>query len=477
MCFGGVMEILRRSFILFIFLIVPILLMHVEVFAGTQGTTITGNKSSSAIVTQTSSYTWSIQKTLPSPLPSPFTIGLGSSAIVPFVIQATQRGPVITTSMSPVSGQVCVNNTGGSRTQGFYITDQLEQYVNGVWVKVAGPIVIPVGSELAAGQSSCYAYQFIGVSLDPLLQYRNHAMASIDNYLGYEGSTHVTDFYSPLSFSTQYQNVDSTAILSDSISCPSGMTCSPASSSQLLTGSSSLSYPITVTNNSQCCGQTLGASNTATLTPSTNQVSQSSSVSFQIYTGTCPPCGSGTGFSIDNVSDSHMVISPGMTLIGGYNFKIPGQHPTTDLILLNGTITVHVTCPNNTIQNVVIPLGLKVYTDPLNSSAWYPTDVQSAPSGFQGSALVPSNLCGGVSGVASTGATFSGVFSSLPVGQCPNVRFHYQPAPIGVGANWSNTNVQVCGSCGPVCAPVLQVLGGASSLRMSLEADLGMSLR
>ncbi|NBU21621.1 hypothetical protein EBS43_09490, partial [bacterium] len=154
-----------------------------------------------------------------------------------------------------------------------------------------------------------------------------------------------------------------------------------------------------------------------------------------------------------------------------------GQHPTTDLILLNGTITVHVTCPNNTIQNVVIPLSLKVYTDPLNSSAWYPTDVQSAPSGFQGSALVPSNLCGGVSGVASTGATFSGVFSSLPVGQCPNVRFHYQPAPIGVGANWSNTNVQVCGSCGPVCAPVLQVLGGASSLRMSLEADLGMSLR
>lgn len=98
------------------------------------------------------------------------------------------------------------------------------------------------------------------------------------------------------------------------------------------------------------------------------------------------------------------------------NFKIPGNHPTTDLILLNGAVTIHVTCPDNTIQNVVIPLNLQTYTDPLNSSAWYPTSVQSDPAGFQGSAQVPSTLCGGQSGVAATGATFSGNFSSIPVG-------------------------------------------------------------
>ena len=458
---------LRSSFVL------GFLASSLKAWAGLVGTTLTGSKTSSVVVTQTSSYTWSLQKTLPTPLPSPFTIGLGSSATVNFSIQATQRGPVVTSSLSPVSGQVCVQNTGAIKTQGLYITDQLEQKSAGVWVKIAGPMVIPVASEISPGQTACFPYQFIGASLDSTLSYQNHAMVSIDNYAGFEGMSHVIDLYSPVIFSTQFQSVDAAALLSDLITCPAGMTCTPASTSQTLIGSSSLSYPITIQNNSVCCGQTWGALNTATLTPTTTQIPQNSSVGLQIFTGTCPPCGSGTGFNVTNVSDSHLVISPGMTLIAGYNFKIPGSHPTTDLILLNGTITIHVTCPNTTFQDVVIPLGLKVYTDPLNSSAWYPTDSQSDPAGFQGSAVAPSNLCGGVSGVASTGATFAGVFSSLPVGQCPNVRFHYQPAPIGAGANWSNTNVQVCGTCGPACAPVLQKLGEQlDDMRKSLEADL-----
>jgi len=422
--------------------------------AGPSGTSISGSKTAAAVITQTNNYSWTIQKITPTSSPSPYTIGLGSSLAVPFMIHATQNTPIVTSSVGAPVGQICVNNTGASATQGLYISDQLEQNISGNWVNIGSPMSIPVMAEISGGQTQCYPYQFTGISLSPELSYRNHAIASIDNSLGYEGTSSSIDLFAPISFSQVVQNVDATATLTNSANCPSGFNCVSSISNQLLTGSASISAPLAINNASVCCGQTFDVVNHAILTPTTTGSVLSSSASVQVFTGVCPPCGSGTGFSINNVSDSHLVIEPGKRVIAGYNFKIPGSHPTTDLILLNGTVTVHVTCPDSTIQNVVIPLQLQSYTDPLNSSAWYPTAVQSDPVGFQGSAQVPSTLCGGQSGVATTGATFSGNFSSIPAGQCPNVRFHYQMEPIGAGANWSNTNVQVCGTCGLVCAPV-----------------------
>lgn len=422
--------------------------------AGPSGTTISGTKTAAATITHTNTYSWAVQKITPTPSPPPYTIGLGSTLAVPFTITATQNTPTVTSNVGVPTGQICINNTGTSTTQGLYISDQLEQNISDNWMKIAGELSIPVTAEISSGQKQCYSYQFNNVSLNPQLSYRNHAIVSIDNSVGHEGTSSSIDLLAMVSFPQVVQNVDATATLTDSANCPSGLSCVSSVSNQLLTGSTSLSAPLTISNNSVCCGQTFDIVNNAILTPTTTGSSSSSAAAVQVFTGICPPCGSGTGFSINNVSDAHLVIEPGKTVIAGYNFKIPGSHPTTDLILLNGTVTIHVTCPDNTIQNVVIPLKLQTYTDPLNSSAWYPTSVQSDPAGFQGSAQVPSTLCGGQSGVATTGATFSGYFSSLPVGQCPNVRFHYQMKPIGAGANWSNTNVQVCGTCGPVCAPV-----------------------
>lgn len=411
--------------------------------AGTSGTTISGYKTATATITQTNTYSWSVQKTTPTPSPSPYTIGLGSSLAVPFTIQATQNGPIVTSTIGPPTGQICINNTGTSATQGLYISDQLEQFISGSWVKITDPILVLVTAEISGGQTQCYPYQFNNVFLSPQGSYRNHAIASIDNHLGSEGTNTSIDLLATVSFPQVVQNVDASAMLTDSANCPSGFTCVPGVSSQLLTNSTLLSAPLTIKNDSVCCGQTYDILNHAILTPTTTGSALSSSATAQIFTGICPPCGSGTGFSINNVSDSRLVIEPGKTAIAGYNFKIPGNHPTTDLILLNGAVTIHVTCPDNTIQNVVIPLKLQTYTDPMNSSAWYPTSIQSDPAGFQGSVQVPLTLCGGQNGVATTGATFSGDFSSIPEAQCPNVRFHYQMEPIGGGANWSNTNVQV----------------------------------
>lgn len=275
-------------------------------FAGNQGTTITLDKTASTTQTETDTYSWMIQKTL-KPSQVPYVIRSGKTVPVQFLLTANRSGPIKTYVNDPVSGQICIHNTGSQPTVGLWLTDQLEQSTDGgaTWTAFAGPAVIPV-TELAAGASQCYPYSFSNTLLPPCPSrggrapgketvascaiYRNIATATVDNFSGSEGTAHSVDATVPVTVNPVLIEVDKTASIADVFTCPVGFSCSPVSSTIPLTDSYPTStYEVSMTNNSAACGQTVSGLNTATLTPSTNPALPSVSAAATIYTGTCHP--------------------------------------------------------------------------------------------------------------------------------------------------------------------------------------------
>lgn len=275
------------------------LLIASSAFAGNQGTTITIDKTASTTQTQTNTYSWTIQKTL-KPEQVPYVIRTGQSIPVDFLLTATRSGPSTVFTNSPVTGQICVHNTGTQPTVGLWLTDELDQSLDGgaTWTPFAGPIVISV-SEIAAGSSQCYPYSFSNTLL-PACQdgsdrevaqcamYRNIATATIDNFVGHEGTAFSINANVPVGVTHHLVSIDQTATINDAFSCPPGFSCVPPSSTIVLSGSLPTTvYEVTLTNNSAACGQTLPGQNTATLTPSTNPALPPVSATASIYTGTC----------------------------------------------------------------------------------------------------------------------------------------------------------------------------------------------
>lgn len=257
-------------------------------FAGSAGTTLTVTKTATATITQTDTYTWSIQKSTP-PNQVTYVVPIGQNAIVPFTITATRTGPTVVTNSSEVSGNVCVTNTGSVPTVGLQILDNLEYLSGAVWQPVpGGSQVLPVSADLAAGASQCYPYQFNNLPLDTSLQYRNHAEAFIDNYLGHEGTSFEVDAILPFVITPVINTIDATASLSDVFPCPTGFSCTATALPPTLTGSTLLTYTVTITNVSAPCGTTVSPLNTATLVQSDTHTIQTASAGVQIYTGTCP---------------------------------------------------------------------------------------------------------------------------------------------------------------------------------------------
>ncbi|MGK5082609.1 hypothetical protein WDW37_04825 [Bdellovibrionota bacterium FG-1] len=120
--------------------------------------------------------------------------------------------------------------------------------------------------------------------------YRNHAVATIDNFTGFEGTAHSIDIIANVIVTPALVEVDKNASLVDVFTCPAGFTCNPLTTTFPLTGSyPTTTYTVSLTNSSAACGQTLSGLNTATLTPSTNPALPSASATATIYTGTCHP--------------------------------------------------------------------------------------------------------------------------------------------------------------------------------------------
>jgi len=158
-------------------------------------------------------------------------------------------------------------------------------------------------------------------------------------------------------------------------------------------------------------------------------------------------------------------ISPGDWISGGYNFKFVDRSHAVTLYTVMATVTVPVSCPNGTTENIVIPLGQPgvldgggatsfTYSIPAGDTQNHATNNQNSILAWEGAVQAPATLCGGQTGRNQVGAVFN-----ITVAQEPHVglvdwQFHYRdPAAKGKGnvdctdaSNPLRSHADVCGA-------------------------------
>jgi hypothetical protein len=370
--------LLRRFSLEYSFLVGLILVASGLSLAGSQGTMITGTKTAAATISRTETYTWSIQKS--STGSSAYTIATGNTQSLPFSIQATRADPSISSTSSAVSGQVCLTNTGTQPTSGLYITDQLEQFNGSSWSPIGGMIIVPVPSELNAGQYRCHSYTISGVPLDSNTSYRNHAVASIDNYSGFEGTSKSIDIFQSVSLTVNTSTIDASATLADLFTCPKGFSCSASSLPSQLSSSQTLNLNLAMTNTSACCGQVFTFTNTAQLTPSTTTTQRSSSATVGVNTGSCPKnfcysagslsLGDAARFTILGLANSIVDLSS-VTVNGDVAASTGGSIRVASASTVNGSLYLNT---GATYTKTGVVTG-SIFTNQTLTSAW--TSAQS----------------------------------------------------------------------------------------------------
>jgi hypothetical protein len=137
--------------------------------------------------------------------------------------------------------------------------------------------------------------------------------------------------------------------------------------------------------------------------------------------------------------DGDLKVAQWSTLSAGFDFTIPGNHPDATVAFLGTTVTFNATCASGTPGNatIVVPITGQSYSDPANSSAWYPSGDQNDSSTYQGSVTVPGFCDPGALVRLQQGGTFSTSVSSTDSQDKVNVRWHYQDD--GTGGGWSGT--------------------------------------
>lgn len=216
-------------------------------------------------------------------------------------------------------------------------------------------------------------------------------------------------------------------------------------------------------------GQNLAAgytvSGTATLETSAGQSVRSIDFgnSSTLNCGTTPP---GKPFSIGPSSmEGNLAISPGDWISGGYNFKFTsGNHPAT-AYTVTATVTVPVVCPDTSIQNIVIPLGIPgalngggatsyTFNIPAGDTTNHASGDQNSILVWEGAVQAPATLCGGNPGNNAKGAIFNATVSQAPSAGLVNWQFHYRdPNAKGKGnvnctdaSNPLRSHADVCGA-------------------------------
>lgn len=109
--------------------------------------------------------------------------------------------------------------------------------------------------------------------------------------------------------------------------------------------------------------------------------------------------------------EGDLKVSPGTTLLAGYDFTVPGNNSPRTLTVNNPTLTFTVKCvsgasPSASTFKVSMPTATYSFSD----SQWYPSGDQSSSAVYQGSISVP-NLCGGGQLRLNQGATFTASLS------------------------------------------------------------------
>jgi hypothetical protein len=119
-------------------------------------------------------------------------------------------------------------------------------------------------------------------------------------------------------------------------------------------------------------------------------------------------------------------ISPGDCISGGYNFKFVDRSHAATAYTVVATVTVPVSCPNGTTQNIVIPLGQPgvldgggatsfTYSIPAGDTQNHATNNQNSILVWEGAVRAPATLCGGQTGRNQVGAVFNATVLQEPM--------------------------------------------------------------
>lgn len=159
-------------------------------------------------------------------------------------------------------------------------------------------------------------------------------------------------------------------------------------------------------------------------------------ITFSPSSVTCaaPPVCS-ADVSISGSMEGNLPVRPGDTVKAGFDFTVPGSHAADTVTFSNISVTLPVKCPNGTSETLTIPMPNQTITVPANNSNWFPSGNQSSPLVYQGSITAPANLCGGATGHAPQGATFTANLTASTADSV-HVRFHYSDNTAG---SWSGT--------------------------------------
>jgi hypothetical protein len=158
-------------------------------------------------------------------------------------------------------------------------------------------------------------------------------------------------------------------------------------------------------------------------------------------------------------------ISPGDWISGGYNFKFVDRSHAATLYTVEATVTVPVSCPDGTTQNIVIPLGQPglldgggvtsvTYSIPAGDTQNHATNNQNSILVWEGAVQAPATLCGGQTGRNQVGAVFNATVLQEPHVGLVDWQFHYRdPAAKGKGnvdctdaSNPLRSHADVCGA-------------------------------
>jgi hypothetical protein len=158
-------------------------------------------------------------------------------------------------------------------------------------------------------------------------------------------------------------------------------------------------------------------------------------------------------------------ISPGDWISGGYNFKFVDRSHAATAYKVEATVTVPVSCPDGTSQNIVIPLGQPgvldgggvmsfTYSIPAGDTQNHATNNQNSILVWEGAVQAPATLCGGQTGRNQVGAVFNATVLQEPHVGLVDWQFHYRdPAAKGKGnvdctdaSNPLRSHADVCGA-------------------------------
>jgi hypothetical protein len=259
---------------------------------GQSGTTLTAYKTASGFFEHHITYDWTLTKTASA---SSLTIGSSQSAQIVYTLTAT-RTKTAEFDLYGVQGQICVTNGGEVSTQNLVLFDHVQYNVGSGYQDVPGGsayVDTSIHPVLLPGETFCYPYS---ITFAPIYgaNYRNAVQVTITNHSGSlgipKGPEPKTDFTIP---STPVLFIDDeNATLNETENCPPGFSCVHDSNYGTgvwqLSGTSTISFTKTVTNDAAQCGTTVTLGNSAILVEGDSNQQHPASTTTTITTQACP---------------------------------------------------------------------------------------------------------------------------------------------------------------------------------------------